>query len=312
VSTFSISKSPGIYIIKNKKNGNFYLGQSGNLRRRWQSHHQRLIKGIHSNPHLQAAWNKYGESAFEFLVLEYCAIEQLDEREQRYLTSHVEKGNCYNIAKDATAPMRGKTHTPEARQKIAEAGRGRVFSDETRQKMSNSLKGKNLGRKPPNTGKPLSDEQKRHLSIVLTGHHHTPETCAKMSETRRGEGNHFFGKKHSEETRQKMSEARKGKSTITDEGRKKISEAHIGNKHNLGRKSTPETRKKLSDAKIGKPKSADTRARMKAAQIKRRLENPMSNETRAKMTEANRRNAEKRRLAKEDLKFDSLSEGPCI
>jgi group I intron endonuclease len=43
----------------------------------------------------------------------------------------------------------------------------------------------------------------------LLGYKHTPESIEKMSQSRLGEKNHFFGKIHSEETRMKISEAMK-------------------------------------------------------------------------------------------------------
>ena len=43
------------------------------------------------------------------------------------------------------------------------------------------------------------------------GRKHTEETKRKMSETRRGNKNNFYGKKHSEETKRKISKAHKGK-----------------------------------------------------------------------------------------------------
>lgn len=69
MTTTSISQS-GIYIIRNTVNGHFYIGQAVVIKRRWQVHKAELRGNYHANKHLQSSWNMYGESAFEFLVLE--------------------------------------------------------------------------------------------------------------------------------------------------------------------------------------------------------------------------------------------------
>lgn len=65
-------------------------------------------------------------------------------------------------------------------------------------------------------------------------------TRAKMSNSRKGEKNHFFGKHHTEETKAKLSRANKGKpccwkgKKLTEEHKKKVSENHAdfrGGKH---------------------------------------------------------------------------------
>lgn len=214
----SISQISGIYIIKNLRNGKFYLGQAQNIRRRWSAHRSNLRRNIHGNCHLQRAWNIDGEKKFKFLVLEYCSIEQLNEREQVHLNAYVSGDNCYNIAKDATAPNRGRSgtmlgkhHTDETKRKISEAKRGkpshgkkhttesiqkikdakRNISDETRRKMSDAKRGKPAH----NKGKPMSEEQRHKQSEAMLG---------KPSPNR--------GKKMSEEARRKMSEAAKNRS----------------------------------------------------------------------------------------------------
>lgn len=58
-------------------------------------HHRSMLKsGKHKNTYLQNAWNKYGESAFLFHILEVVDKPLTLEVEQRYLD---ECTNCYNI-----------------------------------------------------------------------------------------------------------------------------------------------------------------------------------------------------------------------
>ena len=67
----------GIYTITNANNGKVYIGCTGRFERRWYEHKQALLLGSHCNVHLQYSWNKYGQDAFEFGILEY--LDNLEE-----------------------------------------------------------------------------------------------------------------------------------------------------------------------------------------------------------------------------------------
>lgn len=75
----------GIYKIRNLQNNKIYIGSSNNIKRRWQKHKALLRYGKHPNSHLQSSWNKYGESLFEFSIVELCGVENLLNREQYYI-----------------------------------------------------------------------------------------------------------------------------------------------------------------------------------------------------------------------------------
>lgn len=60
----------GIYAIRCIPTGKIYVGSSVNMHQRWYHHKWRLQKGIHHCPYLQRAWDKYGESCFEFTIIE--------------------------------------------------------------------------------------------------------------------------------------------------------------------------------------------------------------------------------------------------
>lgn len=204
-----LPKIPGIYAIVNLKNGKIYIGQTANFRKRFTAHKSFLRTGSHPNHHLQAAWNKYGEGAFEFKKLEYCSVEDLDKREQHYLNTYLPKGVCYNVSIDASAPRRGLTYImdEERKVKIGNANRGKKRSDEQRELMR---------------GRIVSDETKEKLRLS------------------------HLGKVTSEETKQKMSESNRCiKRPKSDEHRKKISDAHKGQKREP---FSEETKQKMSEA----------------------------------------------------------------
>ncbi len=61
----------GVYCIRNGQNGKVYVGStSRSLTGRQKDHLNNLRGDRHINRHLQHAWNKYGEEAFTFEVLE--------------------------------------------------------------------------------------------------------------------------------------------------------------------------------------------------------------------------------------------------
>lgn len=75
----------GIYAIFNKKSGKAYIGQTNNLKRRKNDHIRELRKGTHHNKYLQRAYNKDGENAFSFIILEKCPLEDLNCKEKKWI-----------------------------------------------------------------------------------------------------------------------------------------------------------------------------------------------------------------------------------
>lgn len=220
----------GIYQIRNRMNGKRYIGSARNLRHRWQDHLSALRRRQHGNRHLQRAFGKHGEQAFEFTVLEHIEdVLQLIEREQHFLDTLNPE---YNIALVARSPMLGRHHTPEARAKMSEVWMGHPVSVEVRAKMSEAKRGE----RNPFYGKHLSEEHRGKISEALKGRPCSEETRQKIGEASRnrsiesnrkisiamsgernpmygmsGERNSMYGKHHSEETRKKISMAQKAR-----------------------------------------------------------------------------------------------------
>lgn len=108
----SFPKHPGIYAIIHVESGKLYIGSASNIYSRWRTHKSELRRGLHHSPHLQNAWNKYGESAFQFTVIEACLKDAviLCSREQHWLDKY--RGKLMNCAKNAD-PCYGVPQTPE-------------------------------------------------------------------------------------------------------------------------------------------------------------------------------------------------------
>ena len=86
---------PGVYQILNKQTGKRYIGESVIPNGRRKDHWTFLKGGKHYNPNLQQDYNKYGEDAFEFEMIEHCEPSQLKQREAYWINKHKDK--CYNI-----------------------------------------------------------------------------------------------------------------------------------------------------------------------------------------------------------------------
>jgi len=99
----------GVYQIRCDQNGKIYIGSAINLEWRWQSHRRDLRNGVHVNPHLQSAWNLYGETSFEFSVVEYVDERRLLATEQFWIdkTRCTDRKIGFNIKPDATSAGEG-------------------------------------------------------------------------------------------------------------------------------------------------------------------------------------------------------------
>lgn len=104
----------GIYQIQNIFNSKKYIGSSYNLSQRKTEHFRKLKLSCHENGHLQNAWNKYGENAFVFEIIEYCDPDQLLIREQWYLDNWNPEYNIYKTAYSGA----GYKHTDESKEKM--------------------------------------------------------------------------------------------------------------------------------------------------------------------------------------------------
>ena len=213
----------GVYKILNCKNGKFYIGSSVNVEKRFNSHRKELIANCHNNSHLQHAWNKYGEDAFEFSVIEEVQDKQkLRERETYYLkiTNCTDRNIGYNLLDNANIGL-GVQASEEVRHKISEAcsgskngNYGRKHTEEELIKMRNNRWGIGYVCKPRKKGKQKSPDELR-------------ESYKRISE-------YMKNRVVSEETRQKLRQYR------------------------LGRKASPELRKKFSESRKG-PKNANSK-----------------------------------------------------
>jgi group I intron endonuclease len=162
----------GIYQIRHIASGKVYVGSAVQFRKRWNRHRYELNNGIHYNPRLQRAWNKYGPDAFVFEILEI--VESQDDllaAEQAHLDRirPYEPRRGYNICPDAEAPMLGRTASAETRAKLSAVHSGPMSArkaaaiqcPERRRKISESLKGRPCS---PETRAKLAESMRRRMA----------------------------------------------------------------------------------------------------------------------------------------------------
>lgn len=97
----SLAKVCAVYAIRNRLNGDMYVGATVNVQARWGSHRSLLRKGQSHNCVLQRAWLLYGEHNFEFVILKHCSRRELQVEEQRWLS----REPAYNITLNANGGL---------------------------------------------------------------------------------------------------------------------------------------------------------------------------------------------------------------
>ena len=78
-------KISGVYKITNTVTGDFYIGSSKNIERRWKAHKEPSRWSNNPNILLYRDFQKYGIDKFEFQILANVEPDQLKETEQQFI-----------------------------------------------------------------------------------------------------------------------------------------------------------------------------------------------------------------------------------
>lgn len=186
-----------IYLITDTTNGKKYVGQ----------HHydkEELDPNYHGSGHIiKQIYNKRPHTLKEeYLKTCYSQVE-LDEWEKYFIFLYnTLYPNGYNLEYGG----KGGKHSDVSKRKISEAKKGKPshnkgvpMSDEQKRKLSVSIK------------KVMTDDIREKISNSKKGHEVSNETRKKLSESHKGKPSPNKGKQMSEEQKKKLSEARKGK-----------------------------------------------------------------------------------------------------
>ena len=150
----------GVYEFENQHDGMAYTGGSIDIERRQKDHIRALRRRVHHCIYFQRAWDKHGEDAFVFRVIEIIEdVDMLLAAEQKRMDKRRAQGKSYNMALFAGAPMRGRATTEEHRRKNSEAHMGEL----------NHMWGKHH-----------AEKTKKQIGESLMGHRHTEESKQKM------------------------------------------------------------------------------------------------------------------------------------
>ena len=163
----------GIYMIINELTGEQYIGQSRNIRQRWFEHtapntkeYNRMHKDI----------KKQGKSTFDFIILEECSVEELDEKEKYYIAKF---HPSYNISTGGRGNY-GYKPTEEQKEVSRQAAlkQWREMDEETKQRIiKNNLTGHRKGYI-------MSEDTKMKISQKLKGRKASEEACRHIREAK--------------------------------------------------------------------------------------------------------------------------------
>lgn len=217
----------GIYLITHTGSGKVYVGSAVHFGKRWRVHKCQLRQSCHHSPHLQRAWDKYGETAFEFTRILFCEPNELLFFENRAIKAYRAANRKYgfNIFPTAGSSF-GTKMSPESCIKMSKAAKAR------RQR------------------EPLSPEhiEKMHAARKQKGYFVSEETKKKIRATKA-----LSPQIVSVETRAKLSAARKGRK-MPDWFPEFMRKKKTGTKHTL------EAKAKISVASIARNSGATARA----------------------------------------------------
>lgn len=177
-----------IYKIINKINNKIYIGKTSNIKKRLKKHIESM-KYSNSTSILHKAFKKYGIDNFIIEEIDRCNTQEEASQKEIYWIAYFKSNICkypddngYNLT-DGGEGTNGLKWTENSKNKIR-------------------------GNKHYNFGKPLSNETKQKLSIIM-----------------KGDKNPFYGKKHSNKTinllkNKIISEDTKNKLKLLNQGEK--------------------------------------------------------------------------------------------
>ena len=127
----------GVYKITNTITGDFYIGSSKNVKRRWTAHKCQSRWKQHPNNQLYKDMQKYGIDKFDFQVIAEVEIDSLKEAEQKFIETLKPTYNSCN-AKGLNIE-RQKESKRKANNKYKKSEKGKETRKKSHRKYDNQL-----------------------------------------------------------------------------------------------------------------------------------------------------------------------------
>jgi group I intron endonuclease len=123
-----------IYLVKNQQNKIVYIGQQIGTKSIEEYKGSGLL--------LNRAYKKYGENYFKREIIEYCNIDELNDKEKLYIKQYNTKfPHGYNLT-DGGDGMKGYQYNDNQKQNISEAKTGQKYPKEHGDKIRQAKLGK--------------------------------------------------------------------------------------------------------------------------------------------------------------------------
>jgi group I intron endonuclease len=155
---------PYIYLVKNQQNKIVYVGQ--------QIGTKSLDEYKGSGLLLNRAYNKYGKDYFKQEIVEYCNMDELNDKEKLYIKQYNTKfPHGYNLTEGGDG-MKGYKYNDNQKQNISNAKNGQKYPKEHGEKIRQSKLG--IKRDQKTIDKIIQTKASKHniqLNLDLKGQH---------------------------------------------------------------------------------------------------------------------------------------------
>ena len=132
-----MEKISGIYKITNTITGDFYIGSSKDVKKRWKDHKCQSTWNEYPNKQLYQDMQKYGLENFVFEILEEVEIDKLKEKEQQFIETL--KPTYNNINAKGWDVERYKEANRKANRKYQKSDKGKESHRKSNNKYNSQL-----------------------------------------------------------------------------------------------------------------------------------------------------------------------------